>query len=210
MKKDQVQIGQTYRCKVSGSVADVRITGENPHGGWDGVNVLTNRKVRIKSAQRLRGVTPPRPATREVVKSLDDLKAEGTDTPKIVTKEEYEAEVRTETPTQEHETMTAKKTNTKSSKKSSAKTSSKKASPKAKGEKRPSGLDAAAKVLAEAKLPLSAKEMVERMLAKGLWKTSGKTPEATIYAAIIREIAAKGKDARFKKVERGRFEAVRA
>ena len=210
MKKDQVQIGQTYRCKVSGSVADVRITGENPHGGWDGVNVLTNRKVRIKSAQRLRGMTPPRPATREVVKSLDDLKGQPpTETPRILTKEEYEAEVRTETPTQEHETMTAKKTNTKSSKKSPAKTGNKKESPKDKSEKRPSGLDAAAQVLAEAKQPLSAKEMVERMLAKGLWKTSGKTPEATIYAAIIREIAAKGSESRFHKTERGKFELAR-
>jgi len=81
--------------------------------------------------------------------------------------------------------------------------------PDAKGAKRPSGLDAAAKVLAEAKQPLSAKDMVERMLAKGLWTTNGKTPEATIYAAIIREIAAKGKDARFKKVERGKFEFAR-
>jgi len=91
-----------------------------------------------------------------------------------------------------------------------AKKTGKKAPAKAKGEKRPSGLDAAAKVLAEAKQPLTAKEMVERMLAKGLWKTSGKTPAATIYAAIIREIAAKGSKARFKKVARGQFEAVRA
>ena len=75
----------------------------------------------------------------------------------------------------------------------------------ANGAKRPSGLDAAAKVLAEAKEPLGAKEMVERMLAKGLWQTNGKTPAATIYAAIIREIATKGDDARFRKVERGKF-----
>ena len=47
--------------------------------------------------------------------------------------------------------------------------------------------------------------MVERMLAKGLWQTAGKTPAATIYAAIIREIAAKGADSRFRKVERGKF-----
>ena len=106
--------------------------------------------------------------------------------------------------------MTAKKTNTKNSKKSPAKTSGKKAPTKAKGEKRPSGLDAAAKVLAEAGEPMNCKEMVERMLAKGLWSSGGKTPEATIYAAIIREIAAKGSKARFKKVARGQFEAVRA
>ena len=37
MKKNEVNVGQTHRCKVSGNMADVRITGENPHGGWDGV-----------------------------------------------------------------------------------------------------------------------------------------------------------------------------
>ena len=68
-----------------------------------------------------------------------------------------------------------------------------------------SGLDAAAQVLAEAKKPMTAKAMVEAMLSKGLWTTGGKTPEATIYAAIIREIAAKGTEARFKKVDRGQF-----
>ena len=51
-------------------------------------------------------------------------------------------------------------------------------------------------------------EIVERALDKGLWQTSGKTPSATLYAAIIREVAAKGKDARFKKVDRGLFAAA--
>jgi len=53
------------------------------------------------------------------------------------------------------------------------------------------------------------REMVERMLAKGLWKTNGKTPAATIYAAIIREIAKAGDKARFRKVERGKFELAK-
>ena len=43
------------------------------------------------------------------------------------------------------------------------------------------------------------------MLKKGYWTTKGKTPEATLYSAIIREIQKKGKDARFKKVSRGMF-----
>ena len=68
-----------------------------------------------------------------------------------------------------------------------------------------SGLDAAAKVLDEADEPLRCKEIVERMLAKGYWKTDGETPAATIYTAILREIRAKGKDARFKKTDRGLF-----
>jgi hypothetical protein len=73
-----------------------------------------------------------------------------------------------------------------------------------------SGLDAAAKVLADAGKPLNCKEMVETMLAKGLWKTGGKTPAATIYAAILREVRANGKDARFRKTERGKFGATEA
>jgi hypothetical protein len=73
-------------------------------------------------------------------------------------------------------------------------------------EKRLSGLDLAAKVLVESKEPLNAKAIAERAIAAG-WKTSGKTPHATLYAAIIREIAAKGKDARFIKTERGLFAA---
>jgi len=60
-------------------------------------------------------------------------------------------------------------------------------------------------VLAEASEALNTKEMVERMLAKGLWKTNGKTPAATIYAAIVREISAKGDASRFVKIERGTF-----
>ena len=81
--------------------------------------------------------------------------------------------------------------------------------PKADKKKRASGLDAAATVLAAAGEPLNTAEMVKRMLAKGLWKTSGKTPAATIYAAIIREIATKGKDARFRKTARGKFELAK-
>ena len=77
--------------------------------------------------------------------------------------------------------------------------------PAAKGPKRLSGLDAAAKVLAETGEPMSCKAITERMIAQGLWQTTGKTPAATIYAAIIREIAAKGDKARFRKVERGKF-----
>jgi hypothetical protein len=76
-------------------------------------------------------------------------------------------------------------------------------------EKRVSGLDLAAKVLADAGEPLAAKTIAERAIAAG-WKTNGKTPHATLYAAIIREIADKGGESRFRKVERGRFEATKA
>ncbi len=69
-----------------------------------------------------------------------------------------------------------------------------------------SQLDAAAKVLAEAGEPMNTKAMVEKMEAKGYWKSpGGKTPSATLYSAILREIQTKGNDARFKKTDRGHF-----
>jgi len=66
----------------------------------------------------------------------------------------------------------------------------------------------AAKVLAEAKEPLQAKAIAERAITAG-WQTTGKTPHATLYAAMIREIAKKGKAARFVKTDRGLFTANR-
>jgi hypothetical protein len=72
--------------------------------------------------------------------------------------------------------------------------------------KKISALDAAARVLAGSKEPMNAKQMVEAMAAKGLWTSpGGKTPHATLYSAILREIGTKGKEARFKKHDRGKF-----
>ena len=83
---------------------------------------------------------------------------------------------------------------------------------KAKGtEKRVSALDAAAAVLRKAGKPMGCKEMITAMAEQGLWTSpKGKTPSATLYAAIQREVATKGREARFKKVERGQFEAAGA
>ncbi|MBX7106587.1 MAG: winged helix-turn-helix domain-containing protein [Gemmataceae bacterium] len=73
--------------------------------------------------------------------------------------------------------------------------------------KRMSALDAAAQVLAKAAKPMSATELVEQMATQGLWSSpNGRTPSATLYAAMIREAAAKGSESRFKKVDRGMFE----
>lgn len=77
----------------------------------------------------------------------------------------------------------------------------------AKTSKPMSGLDAAAKVLAEAKTPLNCREIAERVLSRGLWTTNGKTPAATLSAAIIREIADKAGAARFRKAGPGKYEA---
>jgi hypothetical protein len=74
--------------------------------------------------------------------------------------------------------------------------------------KKPSLLNLAAGVLAKAGKPMGCKEIVEAILAGGEWKTKGKTPAATLYSAIIREIANPARGSRFKKVERGQFAAT--
>lgn len=78
--------------------------------------------------------------------------------------------------------------------------------PNEKKPKRLSALNAAAQVLANADQPMGAKAMIAAMAEQGLWESrAGKTPHATLYAAIHREIARKGNDARFAKVDRGMF-----
>jgi hypothetical protein len=167
MKKANVKVGEVYAAKVSGKVVNVRITGESRFGGWEGLNRETGKKVRIKSAQRLRG--------KLTEDGRVETGAEG------ATK--AAAETKKATPRKKRDT----------------------GEPGATGGKRASGLDAAAQVLKDAGEPLNTKTIVERALAKGLWKTGGKTPGATIYSAILREMKTKGADARFKKAERGKF-----
>jgi hypothetical protein len=100
----------------------------------------------------------------------------------------------------------AKKTAAAKSKPKSA--IAKKPKPKGAKPKKISALDAAAQVLAASKEPMNAKEMIDAMAAKDLWTSpGGKTPHATLYSAILREIGVKGKEARFKKTDRGHFAA---
>ena len=72
--------------------------------------------------------------------------------------------------------------------------------------KKPSALDAAARVLGESGEAMNCQEMIEAMAAKGYWSSpGGKTPSSTLYSAILRELKTKGGDARFRKTERGKF-----
>ncbi len=176
MKSGEVKVGTVYRVKVSGSVQDVRIIGENPHGGWDGVNVATNREVRIRSPQRLRAVAGERPAQRKVITTLA----------------EYEADSKGEQKPKDGASATAEAKTADGGQKPLAKTRPPKGP-------RKSLLNAAILVLADAKEPMNAKAIVEQATADGLYEPGdGKTPQATLYAAMLRD-----KKARFHKADRG-------
>jgi hypothetical protein len=110
---------------------------------------------------------------------------------------------------------TAKASSPKATKKAAA---PKAAKPAAKAKKTPiaetkspatgklSQIAAAERVLAESNEPMTCKAMVETMSAKGYWSSpGGKTPEATLYASLLRQIRGKGADATFQKTGRGLF-----
>ena len=75
-------------------------------------------------------------------------------------------------------------------------------------EKKLSLLSAALEVLKSDDAALTTKQMVEAAKARNLWTPgAGKTPEQTLYSAIMREIKAKGDASRFVKDARGHFRA---
>jgi len=196
MKKNDVKIGESYMAKVTNSVVPVRIDAENRHGGWDGKNIATGRKVRIKSAQRLRSKC-----------TQADLANLGRPTPKQRTKAATEA---TTSPTAATVAKPAKKATQKTAKAKGGDTGqtgakvAKKAKPK-----RISGLTAAFMVLVDANTELGVKTIVETAAEKGWWKSDAATPAATIYAAVIREICTKGEKSRFQRgAARGTFRAI--
>jgi len=67
-------------------------------------------------------------------------------------------------------------------------------------------LDAAAEILKTAKEPLCCKDICRSIFEKKLAESSGRTPHATISAAMGREIKVLGKNSRFRRADRGRFE----
>jgi hypothetical protein len=54
---------------------------------------------------------------------------------------------------------------------------------------------------------MHAQELIAAMAEQYLWQSpGGKTPHATLYAAMMREERDKGGESRFRKVDRGQFE----
>lgn len=75
-------------------------------------------------------------------------------------------------------------------------------------EKKLSLLSAALEVLKSDSAALNTRQMVAAAKERGLWTPgAGKTPEQTLYSAIMREIKAKGDASRFVKDASGHFKA---
>jgi len=183
MKKSDVQIGATYLVKVASNLVPVRITKEHDPGadgnfrGWDGTSVKTGKTIRIKSPQRLRKrLTDPEQA--KAVHTADQQNARLRDE-RAASEDGMTASERAMADTATQAEKLAKAT-----KDAKAKAERNTGEPAATGGKRLSLIDAAAQVLADAKQPLSTREMVERVTERGLWTPGeGKTPANTLYTA---------------------------
>ena len=73
-------------------------------------------------------------------------------------------------------------------------------------QKKLSALDAAAQVLRESGQAMTCPELIVQMAAQAYWSSpKGKTPAATLYASLTREIQVKGEASRFVKTGPGKF-----
>lgn len=71
-------------------------------------------------------------------------------------------------------------------------------------------IEAAHAVLLKAKCPMKCTDIVGTMKETGMWSSpAGRTPERTLYTSLSREIKTRGDESRFRKTDRGLFEANR-
>jgi hypothetical protein len=178
-----IQIGMVYSARLGKSFAPVRVLERIPGGRWKIQNLAdTAAKPFTVKADLLKGDG----------KTLNEAKADIEQAKAQKAADEKQAiQIVKETPSVQPATKGRKQP------------------AKAKSPGKMSGLDAVVKVLREAGKPMNTADMVNTALDKGYWSTGGKTPAATIYAAIITEIAKKGDQSRFRKVDRGLFELVK-
>jgi hypothetical protein len=54
MRAHNVHVGDIYEIRISGKLAQVRLTAAAPGGGYFASNVKTGRIIRLKSGRRLR------------------------------------------------------------------------------------------------------------------------------------------------------------
>lgn len=81
------------------------------------------------------------------------------------------------------------------------------AAPTTKPAKKMSLVNAAILVMGKSKEPMNVKQIMAEVETQNLWSpgNGGKTPDATLYSAMLREIKHKGDESRFVKVDRGQF-----
>ena len=219
--KRKIEIGKVYSAKVGGTFLPVRIDKSLGHGRYEGAVMPSGATVKFSTdAVKGDGETVEQWQARRKPKERDlpdpAPKATGK-RKKIFSQAEYTVtaliEPGAKTGKKDQGTVPAGDVGAGAKKATKPAKDAKQRKPKADKpakQRKPGGLDAAARVLRETGEPMNCGDIVKTALEKGYWQTGGKTPSATIYAAILREINVKGTDARFRKTARGHFELTEA
>ncbi len=184
MKKAEVKIGGKYYANVSGNRCEIQIDAEKPRGGWDATNLATGKKILIKSAQRLQGEVGAKRGRAKVT-------TEGN----VTVVENEPATVETiggDLPqrlrfSRSHAKQRQQRRNRRRRREAI--------------ELRRCGLESSWRI----ERTDERSRADHRDGSQGLLdQPGGKTPHATLYSAILRDLA-KGDDSKFVKTERGRF-----
>lgn len=192
MRPEEIEVGADYRCRLQRGVVRVRVTGKAERDGWMVTDVETGQNEHVRRHEQFRDRWKPPVITESKNEGAECAGKETTMSKKNSTKRA------TSTPKAKKGAKQPKRNGVKMTHNPKPVSGDK--------PKRMSALDAAAAILRKSKQPMRSKELITAMATQGLWTSpNGKTPDATLNAAIIREIAAKGKDARFRKVDRGQF-----
>ena len=189
----RIRIGQCYMAKLSKRIIAVRVDSTHPEGGWIVRGLASGRPTRVKaSADMLRlcdendlaevAQATPHRRSRKHGAAGESIAESIPETTVDVTGETGESTG--ETPVEEPET------------------------PASERPVRMSLLDAAFAILTHAGTELNTREIVEIAIRNGMWTTHGKTPAATLHAAISRDIFARDDASRFRKGARGKFLAA--
>ena len=192
MNANEVQIDGYYTCKVDHKLTIVHVLDKDPAGGWDAINTKTGKRIHVKAAKRLLELVDPRtgkPMTNPVAATCEP------------------AAESSQTTTEEPKRDTAQPVATGSEAEEPAEEPVEETSQAAAQGKKMSLIEAAIMVMRDLGEPMNTKRMVALVAERGLWQPSrgGKTPAATLYSSILREMRDKGDSSRFEKKERGKF-----
>jgi len=223
--KRKIEIGKVYSAKVGGTFLPVRIDKSLGHGRYEGAVMPSGATVKFstdsvkgdgetveqwQARRKPKERDLPDPAPKATGKRKKSSHSEFAVTALIEPGADGDKKDQGAVPAGDVGAGAKKATKPAKDAKDAKQHKPKSDPPRRTKQRKPGGLDAAARVLREAGTAMNCGDIVKTALEKGYWQTGGKTPSATIYAAILREINVKGADARFRKTARGHFELTEA
>jgi len=182
MNQTKIESGKVYEVTIGKNTTSVRVIRVdrrvNGQLAFECVNTKTDKSMLIADAARFVKEIKP---SKSILQTVGD--AVGSILPKgKKTKVETVAETTNDTPKKER-AKTVREDGT------------------------VSGIEAALIILRESGEPMNIKTIMEKINERGLAKLAGKTPSATISAAMQREISHKADASRFIKAGKGLFAA---